>query len=337
MDVLGLDVEALDLDAARTAEDVDQAVSEFAAGRYRQMTSDAVKRRRPFWRYRHGGSQEPREQHVTAPPKGFNGLVLRGDDPWWETHYPPNGWGCSCYVETLSQADLDRKGLKVGKAPKVETYEHVDRQTGEVFDVPKGIDFGWDYAPGRSWVHSFTPSYTDSWPTGAETIPVAPVFGSGPVAAPDPRTLPADYLLPDDLDDDAYRQAFFSELGADEEGTVVFDVMEEPLPVSSALFQARDGVSKIRKQGRHVFMRLLARTLLEPDEVWVRLEPIPDPVRRYRLVRRYLAWWKVAGSDAPALVSFEWSRYLWTGLTTFQSNLRYIERQRVGVRLYRRP
>ena len=121
-----------------------------AAGRYAQMTSAAVVSRRPLWRYRHGGAVEPRPKHVAGPPSGWNGLVLRHDEPFWTTHYPPNGWGCSCFVQTLSEADLDRLGIEVGEAPEVGTYEHVDRQTGEVHDVPVGIDFGWDYAPGRS-------------------------------------------------------------------------------------------------------------------------------------------------------------------------------------------
>lgn len=121
-----------------------------AAGRYRQMTDPDVQARRPYWRYRHGGSSEPREKHVQSPPSGFNGLVLPADDPFWDTHYPPNGWGCSCFVETLSDADLEREGLAVDAAPAVETYEHTNPITGEVEEVPQGIDPGWDYAPGRS-------------------------------------------------------------------------------------------------------------------------------------------------------------------------------------------
>lgn len=123
-----------------------------AAGRYRQMTSPEVAERRPFWQYRHGGSAIPRQKHVDSPGRGgWNGLVLRGDDPWWRTHYPPNGWGCSCFVVTLSDADMARLGLEVAEAaPEVETREEVDRVTGEVRQVPVGIDDGWAYAPGAS-------------------------------------------------------------------------------------------------------------------------------------------------------------------------------------------
>lgn len=62
----------------------------YAAGRYKQMTDPDVLKRRPFWEYRHGDSREPRPEHLE-----WSGKVLSADDPWWKTHYPPNGWGCS--------------------------------------------------------------------------------------------------------------------------------------------------------------------------------------------------------------------------------------------------
>ncbi|MEL7168497.1 MAG: phage minor head protein [Bacteroidota bacterium] len=121
-----------------------------AAGRYQQMDSDRVKARRPYRQYRHGGSQEPRELHVTRAPRGWNGLVLRADDPWWLIHYPPNDWGCSCFAVTLSDADLERLGLTVGEPPDRGTYEWVNPETGEVEDIPVGVGPEWAYAPGAS-------------------------------------------------------------------------------------------------------------------------------------------------------------------------------------------
>ena len=122
-----------------------------AAGRYRQMSSPAVASRRPWWRYRHGGAAEPRPLHVKgAGQGGWNGLVLRSDDPWWRTHYPPNGWGCSCFVQTLSDADLDRLGLAAGQAPDLGAYEWANPETGEIEEVPVGLQPEWAYAPGAS-------------------------------------------------------------------------------------------------------------------------------------------------------------------------------------------
>ena len=113
------------------------------AGRLSQMR--AIQNERPFWRYRHNDSvSHPRPQH-----QAWNGKVLAADDPWWGSHYPPNGWGCRCYIETLAARDLKREGITVDEAPDDGTYEHVDRN-GEPHTLPKGIDYGWDHQPGST-------------------------------------------------------------------------------------------------------------------------------------------------------------------------------------------
>ena len=124
----------------------------YQAGRYQQMTDPDVRRYRPYWRYRHGDSVHPRPQHLA-----WDGLVLPADDPWWDDHYPPNGWGCKCRVEALSERQLQALGkAEPDSAPDVTTREWVDKKTGEVHDVPVGIDPGWDYNPGKEWLNPAT-------------------------------------------------------------------------------------------------------------------------------------------------------------------------------------
>ncbi|PLY04893.1 MAG: hypothetical protein C0625_15390 [Arcobacter sp.] len=43
----------------------------------------------------------------------LNGIVKHKNDIFWKNYFPPNGWGCRCYVISLSKKDLERKGLKV--------------------------------------------------------------------------------------------------------------------------------------------------------------------------------------------------------------------------------
>jgi len=119
----------------------------YQAGRYKQMTDPDVLALRPFWEYRHGGSKVPRQEHLS-----WSGLVLPADSPWWNTHYPPNGWGCSCYVVTRSARDLKRLKKTIGKAPKLDLQEKIVGKGDEAIrlKVPKGIDAGWDYNPGRA-------------------------------------------------------------------------------------------------------------------------------------------------------------------------------------------
>ncbi len=128
-----------------------------AAGRRQQQRDPDVMRQRPYWRYRHSDvSENPREKHL-----GWDGLVLAADDPWWDTHYPPNGWGCKCFVETLSKRDLEKMN-KTGPdaAPETQYREWKNPSTGETETVPEGIDPGWDHAPGEK---KYTPNL-DKYP-----------------------------------------------------------------------------------------------------------------------------------------------------------------------------
>lgn len=118
----------------------------YSAGRYKQM--QAVTRSRPYWQYRHSFAvANPRPQH-----QAWDGMVLRHDYSWWNTHFPANGYGCDCSVRTLSQRDMDRKGLKLSKSPKVVWTEKVVGVTTNprVVKVTDGIDPGFAYNPGKA-------------------------------------------------------------------------------------------------------------------------------------------------------------------------------------------
>lgn len=118
----------------------------YQAGRYEQMTDPEMLKERPFWMYKHGDSVHPRAQHLA-----WDGLVLPFDDVWWHTHYPLNGWGCKCKVFALSHDDLRKLGKsKPDKAPPILWYPWTNPRTGEVIQVPKGIDPGWAYNVGEA-------------------------------------------------------------------------------------------------------------------------------------------------------------------------------------------
>lgn len=112
----------------------------YAAGREQQLSSPALLKLRPYLKYIHNDTvTHPRPLHVS-----WSGLVLKHDDPFWDTHKPPNGWGCRCRVVAVSKREYNGQ-----TAPDDGTYTKVDRN-GVEHTVPKGIDYGFDYAPGRS-------------------------------------------------------------------------------------------------------------------------------------------------------------------------------------------
>lgn len=116
------------------------------AGRWAQI--QRTKARRPYLQYLTVGDSRVRPEHAA-----WNGTVLPADDEWWATHYPPNGWGCRCTIRTLSDRDLERRGLEVDQSPSVELEERVNTTSGEIYgDYPKGIDTGWAYNVGQAWL-----------------------------------------------------------------------------------------------------------------------------------------------------------------------------------------
>jgi hypothetical protein len=119
--------------------------SAYSAGRWSQMTEPDTLAVFPYWQYVHSGAEHPRLQHLA-----WNGLTLRADDPWWRTHYPPNGWRCGCRVRPLSARDLARQGkLGPDRAPPVSLRPYT-RSDGRTVMVPQGIDPGFAHNPGEA-------------------------------------------------------------------------------------------------------------------------------------------------------------------------------------------
>lgn len=116
----------------------------YAAGRWAQLTDPKLLAVAPYWRYVHSDSVlHPRPLHLA-----WNGLTIRHDDPWWQTHFPPGGWGCRCRVVAVSARQLLRG--QPDHAPDNGTYTYTDRW-GEIHTLPRGIDYGWAHAPGAAW------------------------------------------------------------------------------------------------------------------------------------------------------------------------------------------
>ncbi|GHT87948.1 hypothetical protein AGMMS49960_05580 [Betaproteobacteria bacterium] len=107
----------------------------YMAGRYAQLTDPDLLARRPYWKYIHSEAvTNPRPQHLA-----WSGLVLRHDHPFWQTHFPPNGFGCQCRVTSVRAPGPD------DATTPPEGWDKV----GENGTLP-GVGKGWAYAPGRS-------------------------------------------------------------------------------------------------------------------------------------------------------------------------------------------
>lgn len=68
----------------------------------------------PYLMYRVGNSQKHREQHLS-----WDDLILPKDDPFWNNHFPPNGYGCKCFTRAVTEARkqrYEREGINVPPA-----------------------------------------------------------------------------------------------------------------------------------------------------------------------------------------------------------------------------
>ncbi|MBC7859184.1 MAG: head morphogenesis protein [Burkholderiaceae bacterium] len=113
----------------------------YAAGRWQQLKHPDLLKLRPYWRYVHAdGVMHPRPLHVS-----WHGLVLPHDHPFWDTHFPPNGWGCHCRVTAVDAREY-AAAQDEGRAEPPAGWDKLDPKT----QAPVGIDKGFDYAPGAS-------------------------------------------------------------------------------------------------------------------------------------------------------------------------------------------
>lgn len=310
--------------------------SSYMAGRYAQQ--QAVIASRPYWQYIHSDAvARPRVQHLA-----WNGMVLAADDPFWLTHYPPNGWGCHCRVRSLGLRDLERLG-KSGpdSAPPIHLVERTIGQNSpsgpRSVRVPEGIDPGFEYTPGLARLSSAIPlPRTDEVliPAAAQGLPNR--LAGDPMPAP--RPFPQSRLLPDDLSEEAYVSRYLAEFGASiDQPAIMQDVIGERLVVGKELFITRKtGQLKANKNKRGKWLLVAAEALKRPDEIWVRVEWL-GALQKAVVRRRYLARFQVAGEAAPALAIFEVGSDGWIGVTTFPPREdEYLEGLRQGIRLYRR-
>ena len=127
----------------RTIYDVNLRTAQ-SAGAWRHIES--TKKRRPWLRYVAILDSRTRPDH-----KDWHGTVLPVDDPWWETHFPPNGWRCRCTVQQLSGHDLEDFGFTPSPtAPPAPLLPWTNERTGETILTPAGVDPGFAYHIGKA-------------------------------------------------------------------------------------------------------------------------------------------------------------------------------------------
>ena len=294
----------------------------YMAGRLRQMRDPDMVKLRPYWQYRHADTrvpENPRPEHL-----GFEGLVLDWDDPWWDEYFPPNGWACSCGMHSLSAGDLRRLG-KTGpdKAPPITRKPYTDRLSGQIVQLPEGVDFGWDYMPGDHWQRGLTPGQMlmdpDAIPRAGRHVvhidKTEPIDDLLARAVPF-KARPLDSGLPDEDYVKAIVDAFKGH--PQFEAPFFTDKAGHRMLISDDLFRDRQGLLKVHVGDRGVLTPLLAEAIMDPDGIWlgIRANPLPGDFEDMVMTRRYIR----TDAETGLFAAFDLGRRFWTGTTGFREN-----------------
>ncbi len=161
----------------------------YMVGHYQRMMESTESR--PWWMYVAVMDKLTRPAH-----SALNGLAFRFDDPFWNSHFPPNGFRCRCSVRALDESGLEEK-VKAGEAAKRSTSgSGADANLGEVEKpltrdgsrmyqattvktkdlngrpVAMAPDAGWSYNPGKAGAGRIAVDKLADWtaPLGAMTF-----------------------------------------------------------------------------------------------------------------------------------------------------------------------
>lgn len=327
--------------------------SAYMAGRYAQMQRTTALR--PYWRYVAVADNRSRPDHMA-----LHGLVYPHDHEFWDSYYPPNGFACRCTVQTLSARQARLRGVEIQRdMPGL--IEPVDPHTGNRLPPRRPVpDPGFAGNVGRDWLHGLAPSELDAkikdltHPTLCRTGASFAEAKTGDLCKPplvslaERHILPvADKdLLPKGLKAEKYVTAFLKEFGlADINASAVHTIPGGiPVVVGKSLFiDKKTGAWKVLKNGRERYVKLLARTIKEPWEVWqVPAEVAGKRMPVLRLIRLFRA---DSGSKIGGFAVFNLVQgRRWQGATAFTPKignnaalLKYLEKHRQGVLLFREP
>ncbi len=252
----------------------------YNAGRWAQLTDPDQLQVMPYLTYRHGDSKVPRPLHLS-----WDGVTLPASDPWWQTHFPQNGWGCKCRVHGSTKQEYEAAAKKT--APDDGFYTPTDKQgnpltdpiTGRVEKIPNGIDRGFDYNPGqaafgRSWVQEAGDiNELGPWRRAAYYDLPKKLTGYAPQVPLGP-TLHTEEALRNAVPAGIYQDKLgdFVEVGPDRvAGHILAD-------------------QKKRWDGREQYFPLIPDIIANPQEIWVGFMQFADSGRvflRKRYVKAY--------------------------------------------------
>lgn len=281
----------------------------YQAGRWETLKSF------PYLKYQHNTVANPRESH-----RAWDGKIIATDDPWWKTHYPPNGWGCRCSVTGVSAARLRAEGRRPDEPPPAIRNDPPPEWAYNVGEASTGRQLA------EQEMDTWRDMKSDAW----EVLTPRTAIEQGrdmPVPL-DPLPVPLDPVRDASRPDLLARLE--SALGASERifelqgaGGFRYQVVANAETLADHMDPARANVAA-----------LLPDVLTDPFEVWQSFERHRG-TGRVVLRTRYIRAFDM-GEKSGVLVVLEALRGQLQGWTMIPVRRGYLERQRYGRLLYGR-
>lgn len=241
--------------------------------------------------------ENTRQEHEAA-----HGTILPRDDSWWDTNYPPNGHGpCYCKTRAVSEKWMQKRGLKVSHRPTTNVASK-----------------DWAYHVGKdSNLSKLSKLNLDSSLSSLNSMK---------------NIKKEDYK---NLTEQELQTTFYATLGI-KKGETYIDKVNDPMIIDDTLFTAASGHSKIKKQDRHLYLDEIAKTIKDPDEIYLEFKKgnISNEISLYKKMFRYI---NDNGKKRAIMVIFEYLKDKTQGVTAYYlDNGTQVEKRRIDKLIYKR-
>jgi len=204
----------------------------------------------------------------------LHGVTLHRDNPFWNINYPPNDHGCLCKVRAYTEKELKRRKISIEEKAP-DSIAHPD------------------------WAHDVG--------AGSKISGISKLELDNSLQVIRPNT------ALDELTDAQLKSRFYQQLNI-EEGGLYIDKVGDPMWVSEELFTAAIGHSKLKKRNRHLYIDELAKTISDPDEIFLELQTLDKGGSR--IVKRMFRYFQNEKGKTQAFVStFKYEKDKTIGIT----------------------
>lgn len=250
---------------ARTEYDTAGQIAESTSTYYRLQNQVRLF---PYWEYRTVGDDKVREEHAA-----LNGVTLAATDTRWKQIYPPNGWGCRCYVVPRMRQEVETVDFEAMRRQCDRYFETSEfkKSAAQGFGVNRA-DLGLVFTANQHYIRKF-PNKAAKYLNrlGATDYGLPTVAKRQTAAAGDtPRY-------------NGTAEEWF--VGRQRDGSVTIrNWQNREVTLTEKTYRNHTTGSHA---GRVAYLQAMTETLTDPDEIWINTERGKTVYDNYTLIRYY--------------------------------------------------